>query len=181
MACDGSVVFESPWFSVAECQLPMTQGAAETARYYKINYPRGVVILPVTPDGDFVLIRQYRPVMDKVTIEIPAGAIDDGETATQAAMRELEEETGCRCETLINVGSGVIRVDREDALNYFFLAQGTVPAPDKVREDGIETLTVSPGEFRKLVRDGEFDHTVGLSVFTMAEINHGIKLLDNER
>ena len=43
---------------------------------------------------EVVLQKQYRPPLDKVVIEIPAGLIDEGETAEQAAIRELKEETG---------------------------------------------------------------------------------------
>lgn len=43
---------------------------------------------------EIVLQKQYRPPTDKVTIEVPAGLIDAGETAEQAAVRELREETG---------------------------------------------------------------------------------------
>jgi 8-oxo-dGTP pyrophosphatase MutT (NUDIX family) len=41
-----------------------------------------------------ILQKQYRPPVEKVTIEVPAGLIDAGETAEQAAVRELKEETG---------------------------------------------------------------------------------------
>ncbi len=41
-----------------------------------------------------MLQKQYRPPLDKIVIEIPAGLIDEGETAEQAAIRELREETG---------------------------------------------------------------------------------------
>lgn len=41
-----------------------------------------------------MLQKQYRPPIDKIVIEVPAGLIDEGETAEQAAVRELKEETG---------------------------------------------------------------------------------------
>lgn len=43
---------------------------------------------------EIVLQKQYRPPIDKIVIEVPAGLIDEGETAEQAAVRELKEETG---------------------------------------------------------------------------------------
>lgn len=43
---------------------------------------------------EIILQKQYRPPIDKVTIEVPAGLVDEGETAEQAAVRELKEETG---------------------------------------------------------------------------------------
>lgn len=47
-----------------------------------------------------MLQKQFRPPLDKVVIEIPAGLIDEGETAEQAAIRELKEETGYVAEVL---------------------------------------------------------------------------------
>lgn len=56
----------------------------------------GVVIYPVwkaEPDK-IVLIRQYRYPIGDVIYELPAGLIDEGENASQAAVREMKEETG---------------------------------------------------------------------------------------
>ena len=43
---------------------------------------------------DTLLVEQYRPPVERKTLEFPAGLIDEGETATDAALRELYEETG---------------------------------------------------------------------------------------
>jgi len=48
-----------------------------------------------------VVIEQYRPPIDKFIIELPAGLIDEGETAETAAIRELEEETGFRADEVL--------------------------------------------------------------------------------
>ncbi|RYP40569.1 hypothetical protein DL767_001569 [Monosporascus sp. MG133] len=57
----------------------------------------GVGILAVVekPTGpEIILQKQYRPPVDKVCVEVPAGLVDEGETAEEAAVRELKEETG---------------------------------------------------------------------------------------
>ena len=55
----------------------------------------------MTADGKILMVRQYRNALDRFTLEIPAGALDfAGEPKIDCAYRELEEETGYRCEHL---------------------------------------------------------------------------------
>ncbi|KAL7620940.1 ADP-ribose diphosphatase [Parahypoxylon ruwenzoriense] len=55
----------------------------------------GIFAILEKPTGpEIVLQKQYRAPIDKVTIEVPAGLIDEGETVEEAAIRELKEETG---------------------------------------------------------------------------------------
>ncbi|GLB35211.1 putative Nudix hydrolase family protein [Lyophyllum shimeji] len=55
-----------------------------------------------------VVIEQYRPPIDKVIVELPAGLIDEGETPEQAAIRELEEETGYKADGVIEATPVVV-------------------------------------------------------------------------
>lgn len=55
----------------------------------------GACIVPVLADGRILMVRQYRPAIDRETLELPAGAVDVGDATTEdTARRELREETG---------------------------------------------------------------------------------------
>ncbi|RQM07114.1 hypothetical protein DH86_00003460, partial [Scytalidium sp. 3C] len=53
-----------------------------------------VAILEKSTGPEIILQKQFRPPLDKIVIEIPAGLVDEGETPEQAAVREMKEETG---------------------------------------------------------------------------------------
>jgi ADP-ribose pyrophosphatase len=59
-----------------------------------------VFIIPVTENNEVVFVRQYREVINKIELELPAGRIDPGEEPIESAKRELEEETGIVAGTL---------------------------------------------------------------------------------
>ncbi|ORY60554.1 NUDIX hydrolase domain-like protein [Pseudomassariella vexata] len=76
---------------------PRTWESAERLTRPKGTDIDGVGIFAVLekPTGpEIILQKQYRPPVDKVTIEVPAGLVDAGETPGEAAIRELKEETG---------------------------------------------------------------------------------------
>jgi ADP-ribose pyrophosphatase len=88
IACPGLVpvttLHENEWFSVRN------RGGYYTTEY---NLPQ-VVVLPVVEDIGIVMIRVKRPVIGDTTLELPAGAIERGESPVAGAARELSEETG---------------------------------------------------------------------------------------
>ena len=70
---------------------------------------RAAAIIAIDDEGHVILVEQYRVPLGRVCLEIPAGLIGDdegksGEAAEDAAMRELEEETGYRAERMENLG-----------------------------------------------------------------------------
>jgi len=60
----------------------------------QLEAPDWVNVVALTPEGEVVVVRQYRFGIEKVTTEIPAGTIEKGESSQAAAARELKEETG---------------------------------------------------------------------------------------
>lgn len=74
-------------------QLP--DGKIEEWDYVHHKKGGGACVVPVLPDGDILMIRQYRPAIDEWCLELPAGCIDSTDSDTSiTALRELREETG---------------------------------------------------------------------------------------
>ena len=72
--------------------------------FYCIEAVDWINIIPLTARDEVVMIEQYRHGTNEVTLEIPGGMIDVGESAHQSAARELLEETGYRAHEVLLLG-----------------------------------------------------------------------------
>lgn len=91
---EGTLVFRTPWFQVYSKELP------DAEPHYSIAAPDFVCIVGVNNRGRLLMVRQFRPAVGAVTLELPAGHVEEGETPEQAARKELLEETGYTADRL---------------------------------------------------------------------------------
>jgi ADP-ribose pyrophosphatase len=91
--------------------------------FERINCEGIVVIVPVTRDREFLLIRQFRPPVNRYVIEFPAGLNDKGESLADAAKRELLEETGFCAEEMIFLAEGPVSSGSSGEILTVFLAK----------------------------------------------------------
>jgi 8-oxo-dGTP pyrophosphatase MutT (NUDIX family) len=77
----------------------------ENHPFYRIESPEWVNVAALTSDDELVMIRQFRHGLRDVTLEVPGGLVDAGESPADAAGRELLEETGYRAGRLESLGS----------------------------------------------------------------------------
>ena len=82
-----------PWLTARRDRLELPDGRI-IPEYYVLEYPDWVNVIAITKDGQFVMERQYRHAARKISLELPCGVMDEGETPLEAAQRELLEETG---------------------------------------------------------------------------------------
>ncbi len=121
----------------------------------RVIFPNAVAILPVIGEK-IVLIKQYRPVIDKYILEAPAGVIDKGETPEEAALRELAEETGFRARELVRVGSGYVSPGYSTEKLYLYLAPNPEPGESTPEEhEIIRNVEVSLGDAMTMISTGE--------------------------
>lgn len=101
-----------------------------------IHHNGAAAVVPVTEDGKILMVRQYRNALDRMTLEIPAGALDwPEEPKINCAYRELEEETGFKTdhlEYLISVNTTVAFCD--EAIDIF-VAKNLIPSKQNLDED----------------------------------------------
>ncbi len=83
-----------------------------------------VALVPFTFDDEVILIRQFRPPVNRHVIELPAGLCDPGETLEDAARRELIEETGYRAEKLTFLTEGPLSSGLSSEMLSAFAATG---------------------------------------------------------
>lgn len=86
-------IYASPWCGLRRDWLVLDDGRLQEHHVFEIG--PAVVVVPVLEDGSIVFLWQFRHSTQRSHWEVPAGRIKQGETAAQAAGRELLEETGC--------------------------------------------------------------------------------------
>ena len=105
-----------------------------------VEHVGGVAIIAQPNPDEIILVEQYRPVIGRAMWEVPAGKLDPGEEPATCAARELEEETGYRCERVRRLWSFYTSPGFSDELLHLFLAEGL--APGARRPDDQELIQV---------------------------------------
>ena len=127
-------------------------------------------VIPVTPDGRLVLVRQYRHGINEASLEIPAGVVDaDDSDFSIAARRELREETGYDCEVLEPLGYVHPNPGMMPVRCHIFLARGVTPMHSQRLDEGedIEVILLEPEKLRSEIEQGRITHSMVLSAFLL--------------
>lgn len=129
-----------PWLTARKDVLELPDGRINP-EFYVLEYPDWVNVMAITDDERFVMVRQYRHGLGRMSTELCAGVVEDGEDPEAAARRELWEETGYTGGrwTLQSVISG--NPSTTNNLTYCYLAEG-VELTDGQHLDSTESITV---------------------------------------
>lgn len=119
-----------------------------------------VVIIPITLEGNVVMVVQSRPnTKDSVSIELPAGMVDDGEDFQTAAVREMLEETGYVAEHVYELEWHYQDQGCSEAIIKTFVADGCVKKQEKQLSGGevLEYVEMSFEEILNMIRTNEIN------------------------
>lgn len=126
------------------------------ARREVVHHPGGVGIVALADDGAVLLVRQYRHPAGELLWEIPAGGREDGESALEAARRELAEETGYGAESWLAVGATFLAPGYSTELLWYYRATGitVVGDPDPDPDEVLQSRLFSRDEVLELASQG---------------------------
>lgn len=138
-----------------------------------IKHIGAVAVLPLTDDGKVICVRQYRYAVEQVTTEIPAGKLDrPDEDPIEAALRELREETGARCKSLIYLGTYLASpAILDEKINLYLARDLDFGETDPDDDEFIDMVQIPLAEMIDRVMAGEIlDGKTQLAVLKVNEL-----------
>lgn len=159
-------VFETEWFSIDA--VPCASLSDEP--YYRLSCKDAVTIVALTDHQKIVLVRQYRPAVESYMLELPAGYMRHNESSKEAIERELKEETGFICKSLVGLGSFKICPSRINNTIHSFFGRVTKAADaQKKTEKEIDIVLITKDEFEKLIFKGKFVDIAGIAFYFLSK------------
>ena len=122
---ESAYLHRRPWLTVRRDKVRLPTGTVHP-EYYVLEYPTWVNVIALTPEGKFVMVKQYRHGLGIVATELCAGVAEAGEEPMEAAKRELLEETGFGGGDWELLSVLCANPGSQNNLSYSFIARGVV-------------------------------------------------------
>lgn len=136
-----------------------------------VRHPGGALAVPITKDGKFVLVRQYRFTVQGRLLEFPAGTVEPNEDPAETIKREIEEETGYTAKTWQSLGKFILAPGYSDEYIYAFLARDLeklANPPQQDEDEDIEVVLMTAEELEVAISNGEPIDAKSIASFYMA-------------
>jgi 8-oxo-dGTP pyrophosphatase MutT (NUDIX family) len=128
VASEKKPLHQNPYFNVVQQQVRLPDGSK--TEFFSIDFPRPAVGIVPIHNGRVLLLRQYRFIVEEFVWAIPSGGIHPGESARQAAARELCEETGHRAKRLRRLQSFYASYGCGNQVFEIYVAENLTPTSE---------------------------------------------------
>ncbi len=144
--------------------------------FYILESLDWVNVIPLTREKEVVLIRQYRHGTREVTLEIPGGIVEEGDSPEEAARRELMEETGYRDSGMVALGLVHPNPAFLNNCCHTFLAEDVrlSGGQDQDEKEDIEVILRPLHEIPRLIQSGEITHSLVVAAFYRLFMERGL-------
>ncbi|MEZ9723594.1 ADP compounds hydrolase NudE [Vibrio splendidus] len=133
-------VAQSKLFSIESLDLRFSNGEERTYERMKPSGRNAVMMVPITEQGDILLVREYAAGTERYELGFPKGLIDPGEQPNQAAVRELKEEIGFGANKLTPLKEVILAPSYFSSKMTLFIAEELYP--EKLEGDEPESLDI---------------------------------------
>ena len=149
-----SILNKNSWFEVYSESLLLPDGEV-IPEYFRIEMPHYAAVFAVTDDKKIIIFRSYRHAIGEVTLTVPGGMIEKGESPLQGIKRELLEETGFVANVWESLGTFAGNSTRGCGTYHFFFASESknVQKPDSGDLEELELLLWTPKEVEKAINE----------------------------
>ncbi len=163
---DAEVLFENPWWKYKRDSVVLPDGS--TGEYHYVETPGSVMVIARTEHDELLLVRQYRHLNERESIEFPAGGVKPGQNWDAAARAELREESGTVADNLRCIGSfnPFNGVTSEICRVYFASGLRHVEA-DPDRTEQFEVLALDEADIQALIAAGELWDGMTLAAWSL--------------
>ncbi len=143
--------------------------------FYILEYAPWVNVIPLTPQNEVVLIRQYRHGSQTSTLEVPGGLVEAEDTPRSAASRELQEETGYRAKQIRYLGKVHPNpaIQDNECHTYLALQAKACLEQDLDEKEDIQVLRRPLQEIPGLILQGEITHSLVVAAFQLFFLQQG--------
>ena len=151
-----SILVKKPWFEVFKEKIQLPDGKV-VPEYYEIEMPHYTAVFAVTEEQKIIVLRCYRHAIGEVTLTMPGGMIEDGESPLAGVQREFLEETGYVAKKWKSFGSFVGNSTCGcSTYNLFFATRAySVQEPDSGDLQELELLLWKQQEVEQALDEGQ--------------------------
>jgi ADP-ribose pyrophosphatase len=165
---DSKTIFKNKFWSYVLDHYAI--GDSIKGEYHYVHTPGSTLVIPVLEDDTFILIKQYRYLNQKISIEFPCGGVLEGLAREANALKELREETGYTANTLSKVGEFSPFTGAADELCSVFIGRNLEksPLPADITEE-FEILYLSKDEIQELIAKNIIWDGLSLAAWSLAQ------------
>jgi 8-oxo-dGTP pyrophosphatase MutT (NUDIX family) len=163
------VLLDRPWLRVHEECLVLPSGA-RIEEFHRLETPSWAAAVALTNTGEIVLVEQHRRGLDGTSLELPAGVIDNGESAEDAVKRELLEETGYAADEWLPLCELAPEPSRSTARAHLFFARNaySVSEPRPEACEQIQVVRLAASQALQAAETGRIQHAVHVAALFLA-------------
>jgi ADP-ribose pyrophosphatase len=161
------VLHKNPWWTYKADTFEIGDG--HRGEYHYVHTAGASLVVPIFSDGRLLLVRQYRYLCARESLEFPCGGVKEGSSYEDTARQELAEEAGLEAKSMVQVGEFNPYNGVTNEMCRVFLAREfnqVASRPDATEE--FEQVIVNPAELDRMIDTGEVWDGMTLAAWMLA-------------